>query len=325
VGEFQEIALSSKGPIRLAERCTVFMESDLVSYHQKGARREDLLAGLCYAIVHNYLNRVVGKRKIGKRIMFLGGPSLNKGVVAAFERVLNQPLIVPAHREVLGAYGAALFVKELMEYKKSTLSRFRGIASAINDRLQYEEKVCRADPNCHNQCKLRIYDFDGRKSVWGGECGRYEVTRGVKKRAENYFLLRQRVLEEELDGLVHTLGEQVPGKTVGIARSLYTHQTLVFWAHFFQRLGMKVVVTPPTTNEIAEKGIELCLAETCFPVKVSHGHFSLLKDSVDYVFMPHMINMPVPSKVEMGFYCPMVQSNSFVIKAALGIKNAISQ
>ena len=102
VGEFQEIALSSETPVKLAERCTVFMESDLVSYHQKGVPRNDLIAGLCYAIVHNYLNRVVGKRKIGQRVMFLGGPSLNKGVVAAFENVLGRGTLVPRHREVSG-------------------------------------------------------------------------------------------------------------------------------------------------------------------------------------------------------------------------------
>jgi predicted CoA-substrate-specific enzyme activase len=98
VDEFQQIALSSENPVKLAERCTVFMESDLVSYHQMGIEQTDLLAGLCYAIVHNYLNRVVEKRKIGDRVMFLGGPSLNKGVVAAFENVLGRGLIVPKHR-----------------------------------------------------------------------------------------------------------------------------------------------------------------------------------------------------------------------------------
>ncbi len=97
VDEFQEIALSSGAPVKLAERCTVFMESDLVSYHQKGVSQKDLIAGLCYAIVHNYLNRVVGKRKIGEGVMFLGGPSLNKGVVAAFEDVLGRGLVVPRH------------------------------------------------------------------------------------------------------------------------------------------------------------------------------------------------------------------------------------
>jgi predicted CoA-substrate-specific enzyme activase len=111
VGEFQKIALSAEHPVKLAERCTVFIESDLVSYHQKGVSREDLIGGLCYAIVHNYLNRVVGKRKIGRRVMFLGGPSLNKGVVAAFEDVLGRGLIVPKHREVLGAFGADISLR----------------------------------------------------------------------------------------------------------------------------------------------------------------------------------------------------------------------
>jgi len=324
VGEFQEIALSSKTPIKLAERCTVFMESDLVSYHQRGAKREDLLAGLCYAIVHNYLNRVVGKRKIGQRIMFLGGPSLNKGVVAAFEKVLNRPLIVPPNREVLGAYGAALFVKEYMEHKALGESKFRGIESAINDMLSYEERICKADPNCHNQCKLRIYDFDGRKSVWGGECGRYDVTRGQKSRQENFFQKRQDLLQRYVKDLIHPLGAIRGDNTIGIANTLYTHQNLVFWATFFNNLGLKVVLTPSTTNEIVEKGIELSLAETCFPIKISHGHFALLKGQVKYVFMPHMINMPTQTENERGFYCPMVQSNSFVIKAAMSMKNIIS-
>ena len=153
-----------------------------MSYHQKGLAKNDLIAGLCYAIVHNYLNRVVGKRKIGRRIMFLGGPSLNKGVVAAFENVLGHGLIVPRHREVLGAYGAAISVQEKMSVGHKDKSAFRGLDSIIHDRMDFKEKVCRADPQCHNQCKLKVYNFDGRRSIWGGECGRYEVTKSERKK-----------------------------------------------------------------------------------------------------------------------------------------------
>ena len=137
VREFQEIALSAKKPVKLTERCTVFMESDLVSYHQKGVALEDLIGGLCYAIVHNYLNRVVGDRSRGRRVMFLGGPSLNKGVVAAFEKVLGHGLIVPRHREVLGAYGAALSVQEKMrsENKRSYHLSSQSIFSCLPSRL----------------------------------------------------------------------------------------------------------------------------------------------------------------------------------------------
>ena len=156
VREFQDIALSSDSPINLAERCTVFMESDLVSYAQKGARLQDLIAGLCYAIVHNYLNRVVEKRRIGKRVMFLGGPSLNKGIVAAFENVLDQEIIMPEHREVLGAHGAALSIMEKRASSEFVKSDFPGLDTLIQAEISNKEKICRADKKCHNECKLKI-------------------------------------------------------------------------------------------------------------------------------------------------------------------------
>lgn len=323
-GEFQEIALSSKTPIKLAERCTVFMESDLVSYHQRGALKQDLIGGLCYAITHNYLNRVVGKRKIGDRVMFLGGPSLNKGVVAAFEIILGKGLIVPKHREVLGAYGAALRVKEMMEPDKNAVSRFRGIKNCIRDRMEYKEKICTADPSCHNQCKLKIYDFDGRKSVWGGECGRYEIARSSVKKEENYFKQRDEIWQKYIAGLYDLVADEsfleIDGKpTIGIQQSLYTMQTAVLWIHFFDRLGFRPVLSGPTNNHIAEMGIEAMTAETCFPVKVSHGHVNALAGKTRYLFLPVLIDMETKDIKEKGYYCPFVQSNKYMVNAALDI------
>jgi len=324
VDEFQEIALSSEKPVKLAERCTVFMESDLVSYHQKGVAREDLIAGLCYAIVHNYLNRVVGKRKIGKRVMFLGGPSLNKGVVAAFENALGMGLLVPRHREVLGAYGAALCLHEKMLSEGRQKSTFRGLESAVKDRMSYREITCRADPRCNNRCKLKLYDFDGRKSVWGGECGRYEGTRQTDKRREDFFDRRQRIWEKHMEGLYETLPEvplaEVGGRpTVGMLKALYGLQSSVLWAHFFDRLGFRLVLTPSTDEQISKSGIETIVAETCYPVKVSHGHARQLIGKTRFLFLPTLIDMATSDPSERGFYCPMVQSNSFMIRAALGI------
>jgi predicted CoA-substrate-specific enzyme activase len=325
VGEFQEIALSSDRPVKLAERCTVFMESDLVSYHQKGVPREDLIGGLCYAIVHNYLNRVVGKRKIGQRVMFLGGPSLNKGVVAAFEDVLGRGLIVPKHREVLGAFGAAVCLQEKIAMEKREKSTFRGLASAIEDRMDYVEKVCSADLNCHNQCKLKIYDFDGRKSVWGGECGRYEVIRSKGKKQENLFKVREEMWASALSGVVEELkGKplmEVEGRpTVGMQRSLYTLQTAVMWAHFFDRLGYRLVLTPSTNSQISSSGIESMTAETCYPVKVSHGHVKELMGKTRFLFLPSIVTMPTPTDQETGFFCPLVQANQYMVRAALGLE-----
>lgn len=327
VGEFQGIALSSDTPVKLAERCTVFMESDLVSYHQKGIPRDDLIAGLCYAIVYNYLNRVVGKRKIGQRVMFLGGPSLNKAVVAGFENVLGRGLVVPKHREVLGAFGAAISLQEKMELENTNSSTFRGLDSAINDQMDYNEKVCRADSSCHNQCKLKIYDFDGRKSIWGGECGRYELIRGRGKKRENYFLLREKIWQSHMEGVYEELkGEaimEVDGRpTLGMQRSLYTLQSGVLWTHFFDRLGYRVILTPPTNSQISGAGIEAMTSETCYPIKVSHGHVKELVGKTKYLFLPSIINMPTPKASERGFYCPLVSSNQYMVRMALDLDKA---
>ncbi len=324
VDEFQEIALSSDHPVNLAERCTVFMESDLVSYHQKGVPEKDLIAGLCYAIVHNYLNRVVGKRKIGRNVMFLGGPSLNKGVVAAFEDVLGRGLLVPKHREVLGAFGAAISIQEKMSIEPDARCTFRGLESAIEDRMSYTEKVCRADPNCHNQCKLKIYDFDGRRSVWGGECGRYELIRSKGRKKENLFNLRDSLWQNYMLGLYEEIGEdplmELDGRpTVGMQRALYFFQTGILWAHFFDRLGFRLVVTPPTNMRISGAGIESMTAETCYPVKVSHGHVKELIGKTRYLFLPAIVDMPTPVASEKGYYCPLAQSNPYMVRAALGL------
>jgi predicted nucleotide-binding protein (sugar kinase/HSP70/actin superfamily) len=303
------------------------MESDLVSYHQKGVEETDLIAGLCYAIANNYLNRVVGKRKIGQRVMFLGGPSLNKAVVAAFENILGRGLLVPRHREVLGAYGAAISVQEMMRREGADESRFRGLASAIADRMTYKEKTCRADAKCQNQCKLKVYDFDGRRSVWGGECGRYEATaaRGVRK--QDFFESRQKVWRSYLAGVCEELRNEplleVDGRpTVGMQSSLYGQQTAVLWAHFFEKLGFRLVLTPPTNGHISKAGIEAMVAETCYPVKVSHGHVKELGDKTKHLFLPSVITMSTPEPSETGFLCPMVQSNSYMVRAALGLDPA---
>ncbi len=325
VGEFQEIALASETPVKLAERCTVFMESDLMSFHQKGAARRDLIAGLCYAVVHNYLNRVVGKRRIGERVMFLGGPSLNKGVVAAFENVLGRGLLVPRHREVLGAFGGAMCVQEKMLAEGTReSSTFRGIERAVADRMLFLEKTCQADPACQNQCKLKIYRFDGRKSVWGGECGRYDLNHGSGGRKENYFRLRAKIWEEHMAGVYATLPDaplmEVDGRpTVGMMRALYGIHGCLLWAHFFDQLGFRLVLSPPTNESISRIGIETMTAETCYPVKVSHGHARLLMGRTRHLFLPIPLDMTTPHKSERGYYCPMVQSNTYMIRAALGI------
>jgi predicted CoA-substrate-specific enzyme activase len=321
VGEFQAIALSSESPIHLAERCTVFMQSDLESYLQKGGERRDLIAGLCYAIVYNYLNRVVEKRFIGKRVMFLGGPSLNKGIVAAFEKVLKREVLVPKHREVLGAFGAALSVMELFK-KQGVEYRRRDLDQLASMKVDFTESVCHADKKCHNECKLKVYSFGERKSVWGGGCGRYE-TRAEGGRGTDFFQVRQGLFEQALEEAGNLLTEAEAGRqpkpVIGIPRALHSLEWGVFWAHLFSELGFPVLFSPKTTNKLAFLGVENVISEVCFPLKVFHGHVRYLMDRAEYLFLPNVVNTPVPRPDEVGYFCPLVQSSQYMSRSALNI------
>jgi predicted CoA-substrate-specific enzyme activase len=325
VGEFQETALAAPAPVNLAERCTVFMETDIVSYLQKGARRDDLIAGLSYATVHNYLNRVVGKRSVGRNVMFLGGPSLNKAIVAAFENILGRPVAVPKHREVMGAYGAALAGLEARERGEIEVASHR-LGELAGREVDFREKTCRVDRSCHNECKLKIYDFGGKKSIWGGDCGRYEVGRRGGARGVNFFKERQESFMEALQEGASFLGRdgELPerdGKapTIGLPLSLHSLEWGIFWARALSDLGWGVVLSRPTDNATAQKGLEAMTAETCFPVKVFHGHVHALQEKTDALFLPNVINMPTPHPREGGLFCPYIEGSQYMVKAALEI------
>ncbi|NMC50445.1 MAG: CoA activase, partial [Desulfovibrio sp.] len=227
VGEFQDVALAANNPVALAERCTVFMEADLAAHAQKGAKRSDLIAGLCYAIVHNYLRRVVENRRVGQRIMFLGGPSLNKGIVAAFEKVLDRPILVPRHREVMGAYGVALFVRDAF-LRGEKVPKERDIEELADTEVEFKETICRADKNCTNECKLKVYRFGGRKSVWGGDCGRYEARISDVPAEIDFFKLRDDIFRRHLETAQDiTLSSSAP--LVGVPMALHSLEWAVFW------------------------------------------------------------------------------------------------
>jgi predicted nucleotide-binding protein (sugar kinase/HSP70/actin superfamily) len=127
-----------------------------------------------------------------------------------------------------------------------------------------------------------------------------------------------------MDGLYREVKEEpvmtLEGRpTVGIQRSLYGLQTGVLWVHFFHALGFRLLFTPPTNSLISSEGIEAVTAETCYPVKVSHGHVKKLSGKTQYLFLPALVDMETPNKSERGFYCPLVQANQYMLRKALDL------
>ena len=170
IEELARRALFSDTPVRIAGRCTVFAESDMVHKQQMGHRIEDILYGLCQALVRNYLNNVGSGKTIKSPVLFQGGVAFNQGIVRALREELSTEIIVPPHHEVMGAIGAALLAHEQIEHRKDG-SSFKGFGiSEIEYRTSSFE--CKS---CPNLCEIAQIAINGRVLArWGGRCDLWE-------------------------------------------------------------------------------------------------------------------------------------------------------
>jgi len=177
IDEFSQRALESETPVRIAGRCTVFAESDMVHKQQMGHRTEDILYGLCQALVRNYLNNVGLGKDIRTPTLFQGGVAFNKAIVKAFEEELETEIIVPPHHEVMGAIGAALLAHE--ETAETGESKFSGFG--VSD-VEYTTSSFECN-SCPNHCEIAQLSVDGRVLArWGGRCDLWERVESGEKR-----------------------------------------------------------------------------------------------------------------------------------------------
>jgi predicted CoA-substrate-specific enzyme activase len=310
--EFEGKALKAASPCRLGERCTVFMESDLVHFMNKGAGVEELTAGLAYSIVHNYLQKVVAGKRVGERIFFQGGVAANKAVVSAFEQVTGKAITVPPHHEVTGAIGAAIIAMREQNGRQST---FKGFDLS---KRAYSVKTFEC-AECANRCTVRKVSFEGEEPLfYGSRCEKYDVRKKSSDRQAlpDLFAERERML---LDSPIPEKGR----KTIGIPRMLYVSDYLPFWRTFFSELGYRVVLSDRTNRTLVNKGLEATSAETCFPAKVALGHLQdLLDKGVDLLFLPSYIRFPVAYQKLTGTQaCPYVQAFPYLARASLNFGN----
>jgi predicted CoA-substrate-specific enzyme activase len=211
-GEFAECACHSESPCRLGERCTVFMENSLMANLQRGADKNDLLAGLAYSIVQNYINRVVAGKPIGENIFFQGGVAFNKAVVAAFEKYVGRNVTVPPNHDVTGAIGMALIARDYMKDRNELCvmsnelkdqnkdasrithhaSRFKGFELS---KKQYEISSFECK-GCPNVCEINRVKVQGEEGYlfYGGRCEKYDVRRAQKSVLPDLFEFREEML-----------------------------------------------------------------------------------------------------------------------------------
>lgn len=303
--EFGERALGASCPVGCGERCTVFMESDLVAHLRSGTTKDNMLAGLAYSIASNYLNKVVGDRRIGDHIFFQGGVAWNKAVVAAFEKLTRKKITVPPHHDVTGAIGAAILAME-KEAEPGYATKFKGF-DVHQRNYDVDSFACE---DCSNQCEIHSVTIEGDQPLYyGSRCEKYDVQeKKGQKLHPNYTALRRKLLFAKYE----TVSDRQAGRgRIGLPLVLQFYEYYPFWRAFFESLGFEIVNSGWSKKDIVDDALELFAAETCFPIKLVYGHIAkLIKKKVDVIFLPSLIRVANEDDEDGRgcFICPYVQS-----------------
>ncbi len=283
VKDFAKEALFAEHPIDLGTRCTVFMNSKVKQAQKEGASVADISAGLAYSVIKNALFKVIkltDAADLGKNIVVQGGTFYNDAVLRSFESISGREAIRPDIAGIMGAFGAALVAKErhTEDYQTTTLD-LDGILA-----LEYDTKLTRCQ-GCTNHCLLTINNFGkGRHFISGNRCERGLGKEKNKDHVPNLFEYKN----NRLFAYESLPTEEATRGTVGIPRALNMYENYPFWHTFFTKLSFRVLLSPQSTRDIYELGIESIPSESeCYPAKLTHGHISwLIKQNPDFIFYP---------------------------------------
>lgn len=324
--EFADLALQSAHPCRLGERCTVFMENSLMANLMKGAGKDDMLAGLAYSIVENYINRVVTGKHIGEKIFFQGGVAFNKAVVAAFEKYTGKTVVVPPNHDVTGAIGMALIALKHQSRPETRETKFRGFSLSEMD---YEISSFQCN-TCTNTCDINKVRVDGAKKVlyYGGRCEKYdERYLSNDQKIPDLFEYREDALlkaHREYNNNIKANdskenGKNEPRAKIGLPFIFYLQDYLPFWSTLLHELGFEVVLSQKTNRKLISSGVENGITDACFPVKVALGHMLSFEEvNVDAIFLPSIVNLARPDdEFPIGAPCPHIQTIPYVSKNSL--------
>ncbi|HSQ79512.1 MAG TPA: BadF/BadG/BcrA/BcrD ATPase family protein, partial [Candidatus Bathyarchaeia archaeon] len=312
LGEIGEVVLGVEPPYS-SSRCTVFMEQDLNGLLQEGLSRPEAAGAVIYSVIENYLEQVVGRRPFSRRrVFFQGATARNRGLAAALENVLGTEVVVSPYCHVLGAFGAALMVRDRMDGRPS---RFRGFDLAERT-VSLERENCRL---CRNACRLSRAVVEGEDAtpLWGMKCGRDEKD-GAKRALDGFAVYEKAVRLGS--------GARVRPRTVGdrpavqVPRILTAYSYFPFWQAFFDAMGVEAHLGPAADAASFARGNHFAGSELCLPVKAAIGQVAglLAGSPKSFVFIPYMLSDSRSPRLAPSRYCPYVEALPSLIGSALG-------
>jgi len=330
------LAFASRDPSRLGSRCTVFMNSSIITEQKNGKKSEDIMAGVCRSIVENIFTKVVrvpNVTALGDVILVQGGTFKNDAVLRALEQHTGAKVVRPPHPGEMGAIGIALLAKKHAEARAAAAGGALGEASSFVglDALEdfgYEKLPSSVCKFCTNSCNRTIVRFsDGGEFVTGNRCERGEITGDVRDPAVRNRLKSAQAridavpdllaMREKLLFAKPEAGRSRPGaRRIGIPRALEFWNSAPFWKTFFTGLGFEVVFSAPSSTRLFEESLRFVPSDTvCFPAKLAHGHVEdLAAKGVDRIFMPMMIKIPKENESARSVHsCAVVQGYPLVV------------
>lgn len=299
IEEFAKIGLLAPKPVDLGSRCTVFMNSSVKQAQKDGATIDNISAGLSISVVKNALYKVIratNVKSLGKNIVVQGGTFHNEAVLRAFERELNLNVVCPNIAGLMGAYGAALYAKDLGLINSSILTK-----EQISD-FKHEVKFVNCGL-CNNHCSLTINSFgaNSKKFISGNRCERPLSNGKTKLKNLNlYEYIKDRLASYK----------PIPGKRgkIGIPLVLNNYELLPFWHTFFTSLGFEVINSGFSNTKLFTSGQHTIPSDTvCYPAKLVHGHIEkLLNEKLPFIFYPCMSYNINEKKGDNHYNCPIV-------------------
>jgi predicted CoA-substrate-specific enzyme activase len=306
VTQFAQNALYARNPVDLGSRCTVFMNSRVKQAQKEGAEVADISAGLAYSVIKNALQKVIkvtDPSELGKNIVVQGGTFYNEAVLRAFELISGREAVRPDIAGVMGAFGAAVIARERFNegYESKLLN------PAELDSLEIKSSLTHCK-RCANNCLLTINQFsNGRRFISGNRC---ERGLGKERKANNAPNLFDYKLKRLFDYAPLSAAKARRG-VVGVPRVLNIYENYPLWFTFFTELGYRVKLSPASSRQVYEKGIESIPSESaCYPAKLAHGHImELINAGVDFIFYPSAAyERKEISGADNYYNCPIVTS-----------------
>lgn len=295
VEEISKWAERSIKPTSFGERCAAFINTDLRSALQQGARQEDVIAGLAYSIIRNYISRLVGVRSVGDKLLFQGGVALNKSVALAVAALTQRKVVVPSYPELMGCVGSCLMAQDMIK-EGSLRPRTYDLKELLNGTMEVKQTFkCSA---CENSCEIKKIKVRGKEIPFGGLCSKYEVRQKrnrLKDEGQDFVALRNQMMFEKYGS--ETLRN--PRGTIGIPLALTSYEFYPFFAKLINEMGFNVVL-----SRLSKEGNSKTLGSICYPCEIAHGAvYDLLKQGVDYVFLPHVIEGQNPEHRLHSYIC----------------------